>query len=460
MGQGLPADADHRLSLPGRHSLFWKLAVLLIGFCLTAIWLSWSIGQYVQRQGHRLTADAQAQLSAHAAEAQAVWRTGGADAIDRWLADLAAREHTWAVVVGHDLQPLGNRGLSAEEREHLTFLRRLDWPMSPRGAGLPYLGIPFPDEPEQGQLVIQLPERFKPDGYHLSWQLLVHGVLPAAMALLFCVLLYRLLIAPLEDLREQANALRGERLGTRAPPQVSGRQDELGDLSRAFDHMAGRLENTLVFQRQLLRNLSHELRTPLSRLRVAGENEQDLAALRLRLEREVQGMQQLIGDTLELVWLDTERPQLPLEPIEVGALWEIIAEDASFESGWSRQRLVSELPDDCRVVGNLNGLAQALENVLRNAIRHSPQGATVRFGGERHASQWDLWLEDQGGGVPEADLERIFDAFTRLDRARPGGEGYGLGLSIARSSLHLQGGQLWAENRGGGLRVTLRMTAA
>ncbi|MBA1274485.1 histidine kinase sensor domain-containing protein [Stutzerimonas azotifigens] len=446
--------------LPGRHSLFWRLAVLLIGFCLAVIWLSWSIGQYMQRQGYHLAADAQATLVEYAAEAQAVWRTGEASALDRWLADFSAREDTWAVVVGHDLQSLGSRGLSAEERDHLTFLRRLDWPMSRRSARLPYLGIPFPDEPEHGQLVIQLPERFKPDGYHPSWQLLVHGLLPAAMALLFCVLLYRLLIAPLEVLREQANALRDEQLGTRAPPQVSRRQDELGDLARAFDHMAGRLENTLVFQRQLLRNLSHELRTPLSRLRVAGENEQDLGALRLRLEREVQGMQQLIGNTLELVWLDTERPQLPLEPIEVGALWEIIAEDACFESGWSRQRLVCELPDDCRVVGNLNGLAQALENVLRNAIRHSPEGATVRFGGERHASHWNLWLEDQGGGVPEDDLERIFDAFIRLNSARPGGGGYGLGLSIARSSVQLQGGQLRAQNHGSGLRVTLRMTAA
>ena len=70
---------------------------------------------------------------------------------------------------------------------------------------------------------------------------------------------------------------------------------------------------------------------------------------------------------------------------------------------------------------------------------------------------WHLWLDDQGGGVAPQELERIFAPFIRLDGSRPGDGGFGLGLSIARNALRLQGGSLWAENHGPGLRVHLRL---
>jgi two-component system sensor histidine kinase PfeS len=113
----------------------------------------------------------------------------------------------------------------------------------------------------------------------------------------------------------------------------------------------------------------------------------------------------------------------------------------------------------CWVRGHLNTLAQALENMLRNAIRHSPKGGIVHLGGQRDGDYWHLWLEDQGGGVAEADLERIFLPFTRLDGSRPGDGGFGLGLSIARNAVRRQGGKLWAQNTGSGLRINMRLVA-
>jgi two-component system sensor histidine kinase PfeS len=113
----------------------------------------------------------------------------------------------------------------------------------------------------------------------------------------------------------------------------------------------------------------------------------------------------------------------------------------------------------CWVRGHLNTLAQALENILRNAIRHSPQGGVVRLGGQRDGDYWHVWLEDEGGGVAEADLERIFSPFIRLDGSRPGDGGFGLGLSIARNAVQRQGGSLWAENTETGLRLNMRLVA-
>jgi two-component system sensor histidine kinase PfeS len=223
--------------------------------------------------------------------------------------------------------------------------------------------------------------------------------------------------------------------------------------------MSERLQSTVALQQQLLRDLSHELRTPLSRLRVASESEQGLELLRERIGREVDGMQRLVEDTLQLAWLDTERTRLPDEAIQIQALWEMLTENACYESGWPDTRLQCTVDSSCWVRGHLNTLAQALENILRNAIRHSPAGGIVQLGGRRDGDFWYLWLEDQGGGVAEADLERIFLPFTRLDGSRPGDGGFGLGLSIARNAVQRQGGQLWAQNTGTGLRLNMRLLA-
>ena len=445
--------------LPGKHSLFWTLACLLIAFCLLMIWLSWSWGRYMEQQTAYLSETSREILSGYAAGAELAWRTQDSAGVDAWLQMMAARESTWIGVIGNDLQSLGSTPLTDRESQRLTFLRGLDWPVSRHVKGLPWLKIPFPLDPSVGSLVIELPQRFMPGRYQLFWRVVTNGVIPGLFTLLLCIGLYRLLIVPLNQLREQANAWRADQLNTRMPLDATSRQDELGELGRAFDHMSERLQGTVVLQQQLLRDMSHELRTPLSRLRVACDSEQDLAQLRERLGREIDAMQRLVEDSLQLAWLDTERAPLPKEDLQVQALWDMLRENACFESDWSASRLPCLLGADCWVRGNLNALAQALENILRNAIRHSPENGVVCLDGRRDGEYWHLWLEDQGGGIDERDLERIFAPFTRLDGSRPGDGGFGLGLSIARNAVQRQDGSLWAQNTGQGLRVHLRLPA-
>lgn len=446
--------------LPGRHSLFWKLACLLVAFCVLMVWLSWYWGRYLEQQDAYLSDHARQTLRDYAAQAEEAWKQGGERGIDAWLEQVRQRESTWIGVIGHDLQPLGSLPLSELQTQRMTFLRGVDWPVSRHTRGLPWLKVPFPNDSTLGSLVIELPQRFMPGRYQLFWRVVTNGVIPGFFTLLLCVGLYRLLIMPLNHLREQANAWRADQLTTRLSAQTTSRQDELGELGRAFDQMSERLQNTVALQQQLLRDLSHELRTPLSRLRVASESEQDLPALRERISREVDGMQRLVEDTLQLAWLDTELAPLPQEAIQIQALWDMLAENASFETGWPLDQMQCAVAADCWVHGHLNSLAQALENSLRNAIRHSPPGGVVRLDGQREGAYWHLWLDDQGGGVADADLERIFAPFTRLDGSRPGDGGFGLGLSIARNALQRQGGALWAENSGQGLRLNMRLPAA
>ncbi|WPP02298.1 histidine kinase sensor domain-containing protein [Pseudomonas sp. HR96] len=434
---------------------------MLVAFCLLMISLSWWVGRYVEERNANLSEQARAELRGYAREAEQAWLDGGQAGADRWLAAYAeVHPDSPATLVGADLQPLGSQPLSAEMHRHMTFLRGVDWPVSRHSKTLPWLRLDFPGAPQRGSLVLQLPAPMLPGRYALAWQLIINGLLPGLLTLLFCAGLYRLLIRPLNLLREQANAWRADPLGVRLSPAATTRKDELGELGRAFDQLSERLQGTVALQHQLLRDLSHELRTPLSRLKVAGDSELDGERLRQRLVREVDGMQRLVEDTLQLAWLDAERsPRVP-EPIQVQALWELVAENACFETRWPAARLLCTVPAECWVLGDLDTLAQALENILRNAIRHSPSHGRIGLHGQLQGEQWLLWLDDEGGGVAAEDLERIFDPFIRLDGSRPGDGGFGLGLSIARNALQAQGGALWAQNTRHGLRLNLRLRRA
>ncbi len=320
------------MSLPGRHSLLWRLAGALALFCLLLVSLHVDVGRELIDATSYLSDSTRQTLRGYAREAETTWREEGASGVDTFLQRLHEREQVWAVVVDSHKDSLSSRPLTPEEAQRLDFVRRLSFPVG-RPGGTPTFYVPFSDG--EARLVMELPQRLNPRKYNELWELLLQRVLPAILAVAVAVLLYRLLIAPLAILRRQAAALSAGDLSARLGPQVTRRRDELGELARTFDHMAERLEGTVAFQRQLLRDLSHELRTPLARLRVAGESEQDIAALRQRLAREVQEMEKLVGDALELVWLDTERPSLPLEEVDIVRLWDVLRENAGFETGWS-----------------------------------------------------------------------------------------------------------------------------
>lgn len=318
------------------------------------------------------------------------------------------------------------------------------------------MSIAFPEHPEDGRLVIQLPEHLLPTGLTPWTHVITHGVAPALLALLLGLALYRHLVVPLNRLRDRADALRADDLDSPGLP-LQERRDELGELAQAFEHMAVRLRKSLDQQRLLLRTLSHELRTPLARLRIAHDSELPAELLRQRLDREVDDMQKLLENTLDLAWLDTERPQLATEPVLVLSVWEALVQDSCFESGWPVERLPCLLGLDCQVQAHLDSLAQALENLLRNAIRHSPATGRVSLDGWREGAFWHLCLRDQGPGVAEDELEQIFQPYRRL----PGsGAGFGLGLAIARRAIELQGGRLWASNGHPGLCLHLLLPAS
>jgi len=110
--------------VPGRHSLFWKLACLLVAFCLLMIWLSWSWGRYMEKKNLFLSDEARGTLTRYAAEAERAWNEQQSAGIDAWLRRIGQHESTWVGVIGGDLQSLSSYPLANQEIQRLTFFAR------------------------------------------------------------------------------------------------------------------------------------------------------------------------------------------------------------------------------------------------------------------------------------------------------------------------------------------------
>lgn len=295
----------------------------------------------------------------------------------------------------------------------------------------------------------------------------------AATLVLACLLLARRLSRPLRDLSGVTERIAGGDLEARVHEGLRRRRDEIGDLARSVDAMAEHVTALLSSQRQLLLDVSHELRSPLARMGVALELARrragDRAGAELdRMEAEAERLNDLVGQVLSLARLDLDplrEPgdprKVPLLPEDLEAIAAQVVRDGDFEARNRNRRVLLE--SGGRTVRPLNALLvhRALENVVRNALRHTEEGSEVRVRvastEERGLPGCRVEVDDRGPGVPEDQREAIFDPFRRLGEARDRDSGgAGLGLAIARRVAELHGGWIRAENLSPrGLRVTL-----
>ena len=268
---------------------------------------------------------------------------------------------------------------------------------------------------------------------------------------------------PIRSLRSAFASVAQGNLSVRIAASMGGRRDELADLGRDFDHMADQLQTLMEGQRRLLHDVSHEMRSPLARLQVAiglarqqpGKWESSMQ----RIERESERMDTLVGELLTLSRLEGGVSGSTSEVIPMPLLIADAVEDARFEAEACGRRI--ELDEQCPEVtlhGQPELLQRALDNILRNAIRHTPEGShvLVRTRREHKPERLIVQILDHGPGVAENELETIFEAFYRGET--PTGNGYGLGLAIARRVVATHGGRIQASNcAGGGLCVEISL---
>jgi signal transduction histidine kinase len=278
---------------------------------------------------------------------------------------------------------------------------------------------------------------------------------------IFCWFVSRHLTKPLHRLSEAAAGIAEGRLSTRVDPSLIMRRDEIADLARNFDRMAERIEALVTGQRRLLGDVSHELRSPLARLIVAlslakqGPPEEAAENLE-RIGTEARRIDALIGQLLALTRIDSGVDRGSPAPFDLTALVQEVASDGDFEARAHNRSVVITQADPCTVNGFEEPLRSAVENIVRNAIRHTAEGTAVSISLEMNAPRAVLRVRDHGPGVPPSMLSDIFLPFRRIANDNSDGAGLGLGLAIAERAVNIHRGTIRAINAPeGGLIVEI-----
>jgi signal transduction histidine kinase len=269
------------------------------------------------------------------------------------------------------------------------------------------------------------------------------------------------LAAPLRRLRRLVDQFGRGELATRS---FSTRKDEIGELSRSFDEMAGRIETLLTAERRLLQDVSHELRSPLTRLDVAvdlASTSDDPGEYLGRIKRDIGRLAVLVNELLQLTRAEGDPSTQNLQALALEELVGGLIEDCEMEAEAKGCRLEQVKVEPCSVHGQPELLLRAVENVVRNAVRHAPEGTAVEISLEVTGEMAAIRVRDHGPGVPDDLLGAIFEPFVRVegDRSRASG-GVGLGLAIARRAIELHHGKIKAENARPGLLVQIELPAS
>ena len=300
--------------------------------------------------------------------------------------------------------------------------------------------------------------------FDIPWQVVTGSVVGG---LAFSLILAWYLTNPVRRMQLGFGRLAQGDFTTRLGPAMGRRRDEIADLAHDFDRMAERLEELVKARDRLLADVSHELRSPLARLQLAiGLTRQDPSRLETslqRIDREAAKLDELVGELLTLSKLESGVEHSE-QYFDIAEIVKVVVEDAKFEATPAGIEVSVEMdpPQDkaewlCAGSGKL--IARATENIVRNAIRfsHSGQQVKVRLMATKD-SRFELTIMDQGPGVAEDMLGKLFQPFVKGSGE---GQGFGLGLAIAQRAIIAHGGTIAARNRSTrGLRVSVTLPAA
>ncbi len=441
--------------------LFWKLC-LMIATTVVAFFYLISVLTSETEDGMSYLAEHDKQtISQWGAEAERLYLQGDKLALNQWLENLRKKENTWLAIAGYEINHFAGEPLNVNSyyADGHFLGRSIDWKIHLYFAENPVMSIPFANK--QVGFLIKLPDRMRPGTYWRHTKLTLQLVLPTILLIFLSLLLYRYIMKPMLQLQLATAHFSKGNFDVRAKKIMGVRNDEFSDLADTFDQMASRIGDQIISQRQLIADLSHELRTPLTRLDIAlgvekdsRENSENIE----RIARESKNIRKLVEDALTLAWLENEQPELQQESVELIDLLDVLVEDARFE--FPDRKIVCQFPDSALIEKSSHRAAgQALENVLRNALRYTPIGKTVYVSVEEKQKTFQVNIVDQGPGVPNQYLNTIFKPFFRVDKSREAsGNSFGLGLALAQRQLAAIRASIVANNLdSGGLRMTIEL---
>jgi two-component system sensor histidine kinase ChvG len=297
----------------------------------------------------------------------------------------------------------------------------------------------------------------------------VGGVASAVMIVL-SLLLASTIAGPVRRLADSAEGVR-RRIRTRVEiPDFTRRRDEIGHLSGALRDMTDALYNRIEAIETFAADVAHELKNPLTSLRSAVEtlplarNENSRARLLAVIEHDVKRLDRLISDISDASRLDAELQRHDVAPVDIrrliNTLTSVANETRLGHDVTVEARFEASPRDTFSIPGHDSRLGQVISNLLVNAQSFSNAGGKVRIVCRRLRSEIEIVIDDDGPGIREDALEKIFERFY-TDRPHQGfGQNSGLGLSISKQIIEAHRGRIWAENRSGPVNAEGEATVA
>jgi signal transduction histidine kinase len=269
-------------------------------------------------------------------------------------------------------------------------------------------------------------------------------------------------VAVVSPIRKIASSIALFGQGNLATRVETQRGDEIGQLGRSFNQMAERLQRLIVSERRLLADISHEIRSPLARLKFAvklARTSPNRDAALDRVERDVDRITSLVADIVAITFIEGDPAVQGATAVRLANIINDVVHDCSVEAEMRGCRIELNGRLTGEVLGSPELLRRAIENVLRNAIRYSPENSAILVSVSEDTVAANISVRDYGPGVPNETLTRIFDPFFRVEEARDstGGGGSGLGLSIAKRAVQVHHGTIIAENTLPGLRIEITL---
>lgn len=269
------------------------------------------------------------------------------------------------------------------------------------------------------------------------------------MVFLLVWLIVRMTVRPLTDLAAAARALGND---LKCPPLSESGPLEVRAAAQAFNAMQQRIRSSIEERERFLAAVSHDLKTPVTRLRLRSEMLED-EGLRERFVRDLDEVQGMLGSALD--FLHGKAVDEACQPLDLDALLESVVDDYAELGADVRLRLAKS----GRISGRPQALRRALGNLIDNGLKY---GGRVSVEVMQQENRLLIAVDDDGPGLPEAELEQVFEPFYRLEssRSRETG-GVGLGLAIVRQIARRHGGDVLLSNRaGGGLRALFWLPSA
>ncbi|WP_070966574.1 HAMP domain-containing sensor histidine kinase [Vibrio sonorensis] len=427
-------------------TLFWRLFVIVALGGVIFISLLHSATLLSNKKMSFLAQEHQQEILDWGKTAQAYVDNDDLDGLHTWIEELSETEQTWITVVQSKIDVVAGNQLNARFWHGYGIGRDVSWKIHLYFKENPIMEVRL--APSDLHFLVHLPDRMRPGTYmpHAFW--LFRVVIPFIALLALTIYIYRYVMKPLKQFQNVTQSFSQGNYGERIGDKLSVNNTEIHHVAQTFDNMAERIESVIEYNRNLIAEMSHEIRTPITRIEMSLDcidNDIDRDTMSQRIRGEVAQMRAIAEDTLTLAWLENERPNLKIESIDLIELLDAIIEDARFE--YPDRRIETDMPESLLLqASNQRALAQAIENIIRNGLRYTPQGKELTVQVVQSKDSATLKIIDSGPGLNDILCEKIFNPFFKAHSSKSQRGGYGVGLALARRHIESVSGSVEALN--------------